>query len=241
MLSASGLTRSLQLDRVSLTVREGEIVGLAGLLGSGRSETVRAVFGTGPVDEGEVIVRGSRMKVGSPRRSIKAGVTLLAEDRKSEGIIPTMSVRDNIALMALPKVSRWGFISRRRINRLVDRFVDRLSIKCAGPGQAVASLSGGNQQKALLARLLAVEPIVLLLDEPTRGIDVGAKAEVQRIVQELADGGRGIVLISSELEDIVEGADRVLVLKNGTVVGELADEEIDEPNIIDLMAGVGSG
>jgi ribose transport system ATP-binding protein len=237
VLAADGLTRANVLSDVSVTVRAGDIVGLAGLLGSGRSETVRAIFGTQRVDEGRVSVDSKPVPTGSPRRSIKAGVTLLAEDRKAEGIISTMSLRDNVALMALPKLSRWGFIRRRRLNRLVDRFVGELSIKCAGTAQPIASLSGGNQQKALLARLLAVQPTVMLLDEPTRGIDIGAKAEVQRLVQELADEGHGIVLISSELEDILEGANRVLVLKNGRVVGEVSDDDITEQSVIRLMAG----
>jgi ribose transport system ATP-binding protein len=237
VLEAEGLSRSNTLSDVSLTVRAGDIVGLAGLLGSGRSETIRAVFGTQRVDAGRVAVDGRPVPTGSPQRSIEAGVTLLAEDRKAEGIIPTMSVRDNVALMAMPELSRWGFIRRRRVNDVVDRFVDELSIRCAGAGQPISSLSGGNQQKALLARLLAVEPTIMLLDEPTRGIDIGAKAEVQRLIQELADDGRGIVLVSSELEDIIEGANRVVVLKNGRIVREVGGDDISEHNLIRLMAG----
>ena len=237
VLAADGLTRANVLSDVSVTVRAGDIVGLAGLLGSGRSETVRAVFGTQRVDAGRVSVDGKPIPTGSPPRAIKAGMTLLAEDRKAEGIIPTMSLRDNVALMALPKLSRWGFIRRRRLNKLVDRYVHALSIKCAGTAQPIASLSGGNQQKALLARLLAVQPTVMLLDEPTRGIDIGAKAEVQRLIQELADEGHGIVLVSSELEDIIEGANRVVVLKNGRVVGEVSDDDVSEQSVIRLMAG----
>ena len=161
---------------------------------------------------------------------------LLPEDRKTEGIVPTMSVRDNIVLMALPQVSRWGFVAPRRVDRLVTDFIARLGIKTSGGRQNIAQLSGGNQQKALLARLLCTGPKVLLLDEPTRGIDIGAKAEVQSLVQQLADQGCGIVLISSELEDIVEGSTRVVVLNRGTVVGALDRGEVDEHRIMDLMA-----
>ena len=146
-----------------------------------------------------------------------------------------MSVRDNIVLMALPRVSRWGFISRGRVDRLVTDLIARLGIKTSGRRQNISHLSGGNQQKALIARMLCVEPQVLLLDEPTRGIDIGAKAEVQSIIQQLADQGRGIVLISSELEDVVEGSTRVVVLNRGTVVGELGRDEIDEHKIMELM------
>ena len=191
---------------VSLSVRAGEVLGLAGLLGSGRSETVKAIFGTQRLDRGSVRVGGRRVRTGSPRSSLAAGTALLPEDRKAEGIIPTMSVRDNIVLMALPRVSRWGFIARRRVDRVVTEFIARLGIKTSGARQNISHLSGGNQQKALIARMLCVEPQVLLLDEPTRGIDIGAKAEVQSIIQQLADQGRGIVLISSELEDVVEGS-----------------------------------
>ena len=164
----------------------------------------------------------------------------MPEDRKAEGIVPTMSVRDNIVLMALFKVSRWGFVSPGRVDRLVTEYVGRLGIKTSGAGQNIGQLSGGNQQKALLARLLCIEPRVLLLDEPTRGIDIGAKAEVQSIIQELADQGRSIVLISSELEDVVEGSNRVVVLKNGMVVGELGRDEIDEQRIMELIAAASS-
>jgi len=240
VLDAVGLSRRHQLHDVSLSVRAGEVLGLAGLLGSGRSETVKAIFGTQRIDHGSVRVGGKRVRTGSPRSSLAAGTALLPEDRKAEGIVPTMSVRDNIVLMALPQVSRWGFISPGRVDRLVTAFIARLGIKTSGAGQNITQLSGGNQQKALLARLLCIEPRVLLLDEPTRGIDIGAKAEVQALIQQLADQGRGIVLISSELEDVVEGSTRVVVLNRGTVVGELDRDAIDEHKIMELMAAVPS-
>ena len=236
VLEAVGLSRRHQLQEVSLSVRAGEVLGLAGLLGSGRSETVRAIFGTQRIDEGRVHVAGKRVRTGSPQASLAAGTALLPEDRKAEGIVPTMSVRDNVVLMALSQVSRWGFISPGRVDRLVTEFIGRLGIKTSGAGQNIGQLSGGNQQKVLLARLLCIEPRVLLLDEPTRGIDIGAKAEVQSIIQELADHGRGIVLISSELEDVVEGSNRVVVLRHGTVVGELGRDGVDEHRIRELMA-----
>ena len=240
VLDAVGLSRRHQLHDVSLSVRAGEVLGLAGLLGSGRSETVKAIFGTQRIDDGSVRVGGKRVRTGSPRSSLAAGTVLLPEDRKAEGIVPTMSVRDNIVLMALPQVSRWGFISPGRVDRLVTAFIARLGIKTSGAGQNITQLSGGNQQKALLARLLCIEPRVLLLDEPTRGIDIGAKAEVQALIQQLADQGRGIVLISSELEDVVEGSTRVVVLNRGTVVGELDRDAIDEHKIMELMAAAPS-
>jgi ribose transport system ATP-binding protein len=236
VLDVAGLRRRNQLHGVSFAVRAGEVLGLAGMLGSGRSETVRAVFGTQPIDEGDVRVKGTAVRTGSPSSAIRSGIALLPEDRKTEGIVPTMSVRDNIVLMALPQVSRWGFVSPRRIERLVAALSDRLDIRMAGLGQNIAQLSGGNQQKALLARLLCVEPDVLLLDEPTRGIDIGAKAEVQALIRELAEQGRAVVLISSELEDVVEGSTQVVVLKEGTVVETLGRDEIDDHRIMAAMA-----
>jgi ribose transport system ATP-binding protein len=240
VLEAVGLSRRHRFRDVSLSVRAGEVLGLAGLLGSGRSETVRAIFGTQRIDKGSVQVSGRRLRTGSPQASLAAGAALLPEDRKAEGIVPTMSVRDNIVLMALSRVSRWGFLSPGRVDRLATEFIGRLGIRTSGGGQNIGQLSGGNQQKALLARMLCIEPKVLLLDEPTRGIDIGAKAEVQSIIQELADQGRGIVLISSELEDVVEGSNRVVVLKNGTVVGELGRDEVDEHRIMQLIAAAPS-
>ena len=182
-------------------------------------------------------VGGKGVRTGSPRASLAAGVALLPEDRKSEGIVPTMSVRDNIALMALPSVSRWGFIAPRRIDRLVER-VHRPARHQDG-GRSPEHRAAVRWQPAEgPARPTCCAPIprLLLLDEPTRGIDIGAKAEVQSLIQELADQGGGIVLISSELEDVVEGSTRVVVLNSGTVVGELGRDDIEEHRIMELMA-----
>jgi monosaccharide-transporting ATPase len=236
VLRATGLTRQPALAGVSVEVRPGEVVGLAGLLGSGRTETARALFGADPVDSGSISVAGVERRRWSPAAAIAAGVGLVSEDRKAEGIIADLSVRENIVLAALPRLTRAGFVSERRCNELVDTFVRRLSIKISDPDQKVRDLSGGNQQKVLLARMLCLEPKVLLLDEPTRGIDVGAKAEIQALIDELAAGGLGVVLISSELEEVVEGADRVLVLRDGAVVGVLSGDAISESRIMTTIA-----
>jgi len=236
VLRATGLTRPPVLAGVSVDVHAGEVVGLAGLLGSGRTETARAVFGADPVDSGSISVDGVRRRRWSPAAAIAAGVALVPEDRKAEGIIPDLSVHDNIVLAALPRLTRAGFVTERRCRAIVDVFVRRLRIKIAGPDQPVRDLSGGNQQKVLLARMLCLEPRVLLLDEPTRGIDVGAKAEIQSLIDELASHGLGVVLISSELEEIVEGADRVLVLRDGAVVGVLTGDAISETQIMTTIA-----
>ncbi|MER5650496.1 sugar ABC transporter ATP-binding protein [Streptosporangium sp. NPDC002524] len=236
VLTATGLTRRHLLDDVSLALRPGEVVGLGGLLGAGRSETAKAIAGALRVDSGEVVVAGVPLRTGSVSAAIRAGISLLPEDRKAEGIVPTLSVRENIALAALPRLSRAGIVSDRRVDRIVETFMKRLRIKAAGPGQLVGELSGGNQQKVLLARWLAMSPRVLLLDEPTRGVDVGAKAEVQMLIDELAVDGLAVLLISSDLEEIVEGCDRVVVLRDGAVQGELHGTEVSEEAIMSMIA-----
>ncbi|MFC9428749.1 sugar ABC transporter ATP-binding protein [Streptomyces sp. NPDC056987] len=242
VLEANDLTLRQVLHGVSVRVRPGEVVGLGGLLGSGRSETVKAVAGALPPDSGRVVVAGAPVRTGSTPAAIRAGISLLPEDRKAEGIVPGLSVRENIALAALPGLARFGLVDDARIDRLVDTFMKRLRIKAAGPHQKVGELSGGNQQKVLLARWLAMRPKVLLLDEPTRGIDVGAKAEVQALIDELAGEGLGVVLISSDMEELIEGSDRVVVLKDGAVVAELTGAEVTEDRLLGaIVAGSAPG
>ena len=236
MLRAAGLTRRHVLDDVTVEVRPGEVVGLAGLLGSGRTETAKSIYGAHPLDSGAVEVAGEAVRPGSPRAAIAAGIALIPEDRKADGIIPTLSVRENIVLAALPTISRAGFVSRRRQDALVESLMTRLRIKASSPDQRVSELSGGNQQKVLLARVLCLEPRVLLLDDPTRGIDVGAKAEIQGLISDLAEAGLAVVLISSELEEVVEGADRIIVLRDGAVVGTLTGAEVTQDGVLGLIA-----
>jgi ribose transport system ATP-binding protein len=222
---------------VSVVVRPGEVVGLAGLLGSGRSETAKAMFGALPLDAGTVEVDGRPLRRQTPASRIRQRIGMLPEDRKAEGLIPQMSIRDNIGLAALPQLTRAGLVSRRRVDDIVQTFMKRLRIKATSASQRVSELSGGNQQKVLLARLLCLNPRVLLLDEPTRGIDVGAKAEVQALIAELAEKGMAVVLISSELEEVVEGSDTVVVLRDGAQLGDLVGGDISEDAIMDMIAG----
>ena len=236
VLESHELTAPRRLRQVSLAVRPGEVVGLGGLLGSGRTETVKAIAGALPLSGGRVSVAGAPLRTGSTAAAIKAGISLLPEDRKSEGIWPGLSVRENIALAILPRLSRAGLVSEARIDAIVDAFVERLHIKASSSRQLVGELSGGNQQKVLLARWLAAEPSVLLLDEPTRGIDVGAKAEVQKLIDELAADGLGVVLISSDLEELIEGSDRVVVLRDGAVVEELVGADVTEDQLMRAIA-----
>ncbi len=237
LLEVDGLTRRAQIDDVSFELLPGEVVGLGGLLGSGRTETLKAIAGAMALDSGSVTLDDHRLRSGSTAAAVRAGIAMLPEDRKAEGIIPDLSVRENIALAALPRLSRSGLVSESRIDTLVDTFMKRLRIKASSPHQRVGDLSGGNQQKVVLARWLSTEPKVLLLDEPTRGIDVGAKAEVQALVAELAHQGLGIVLVSSEMEELIGGSSRIVVLQNGSAVGDLRGEQVTEA---DLMAALSS-
>ena len=235
ILGVQGLTSRRKLHDISFDVRPGEVVGLGGLLGAGRSETIKAIGGAYPLDGGEVQVDGVSLKKPTTVRAVKAGIAVQPEDRKAEGIVAGLSVRENIALAVLPRMSRLGLVSDSKIDAIVERYMTRLRIKASSPDQLVGDLSGGNQQKVLLARLLATSPKVLLLDEPTRGIDVGAKAEVQSLIDELAAEGLGVVLVSSDAEELIEGADRVVVLRDGVVVGTLAGASVTTE---DLMATI---
>jgi monosaccharide-transporting ATPase len=236
LLKAENLSGLRKLHDVSVSIRPGEVVGLAGLLGSGRSETARAIIGAFPLDGGSVLLAGKPLKRGKIKAAMRAGIALLAEDRKTDGIIPNLSVRENIVLAALPSLSPFGLVSKSKQDKIVKIFMDRLRIKASSPEQKVSELSGGNQQKVLLARWLATGPKILLLDEPTRGIDVGAKAEVQALIDELAQEGLGVLLISSELEELIDGSDRVVVLRDGSVVGELTGDRITEENVLTAIA-----
>jgi ribose transport system ATP-binding protein len=236
LLRAENLTRGRKLDGVSLGAARGEIVGMAGLLGSGRTETARAIFGADPVDRGAVFLEGERLKLSSPGDAIDAGIAFLSEDRKAEGIIPELSVRENLTLAALPALSKLGVVSRAEQAAVVDRFMKRLGIKASSAEQKIRELSGGNQQKVLLARWLCKNPKFLILDEPTRGIDIGAKGEIQSLINELAGQGLGVLMISSELEELVEGSSRVVVMRDGRAVAELRAAEITQDNIIHAMA-----
>jgi galactofuranose transport system ATP-binding protein len=221
LVEASDL-HGVRLDGASVAVRSGEILGLAG----------------------DLRVRGKPARWKSPRDAIRAGFGLCSEDRKADGIIPHMSVRENLTLAALPALSRNGVVDRAEQRKIVDRFIDRLGIKTAGPEQTIRELSGGNQQKVLLARWLCLNPSLLVLDEPTRGIDVGAKAEIQGLIDELADNGLGVLMISSELEEITEGADRVVVLREGRTVAEFDHADVSQDTVMHAMAHgdeVGSG
>ena len=236
LLQTENLSRGRRMQNVSLKTGKGEILGMAGLLGSGRTDVARAIFGADAVDDGGVMLEGKKVKLSHPKDAIRAGIAFLSEDRKAEGIIPELSVRENLTLAALPTLTTVGVVSRKKQNEIVDKFMKRLGIKASSSEQKIRELSGGNQQKVLLARWLCRNPKFLLLDEPTRGIDIGAKGEIQALVNELAESGLGVLMISSELEELVEGSDRVVVMRDGRLVAELRGTDISQDSIINAMA-----
>jgi monosaccharide-transporting ATPase len=236
LLRTEHVASGSKLRDVTIEVRPGEIVGLAGLLGSGRTETARAVFGADARLGGAVFMHGERVDPRDPDDAIRLGIGFVTEDRKAEGIIPELSIRENLTLAALPTLTRFGIVSRSRQREIVERYMTRLGIKAASADQRIRELSGGNQQKVLLARWLCTDPRLLILDEPTRGIDIGAKGEIQRLVNELAEQGLGVLMISSELEELTEGSSRVVVLRDGCDVAELRGDAVSATAIIHAMA-----
>lgn len=222
------------VDGVSLHVRRGEIVALAGLVGAGRSELALAIAGDRPVRSGTITAFGRPLRCKTPRDAIKAGIGLAPEERKADALILIRSVRDNIALAVLDRFSRFGFVSDRGERNLAATYIERLNIRTPSADQRVENLSGGNQQKVVLARWLAKESPILILDEPTRGVDVGAKAEIYAIIDQLAANGAAILMISSELPEVLGLADRMIVMQNGHVNGELSRADATEEKILAL-------
>ncbi len=227
----------LGLRDISFTVNRGEILGLAGLVGAGRSELATALFGVGPVDSGEVLLDGRPVALGRPRRAIDMGMALVPENRKLQGLVLSQSVRNNTSLVVLDRLKDFWLINDRRESELVARQVEGLDIKTPSLEQEVGYLSGGNQQKVVLAKWLCSAPKLIIMDEPTRGIDVGAKAEIYHLMRELANRGTGIIMISSELPEIIGMSDRILVMSRGRIAGELSREEATEERILTLAIG----
>jgi rhamnose transport system ATP-binding protein len=219
VLRVEGLTRDNEFRDVSFQVRAGEILGVYGLVGAGRSEIMRALFGAAGGFDGRVFVGGKPLRANAPQRALRAGLAFVPEDRQHEGALLTRSIADNIALPSLARLARWGFCSPEREEQLAGQWVERLRIKCADASQLVESLSGGNQQKVVLARALETAPRLLILDEPTKGIDIGSKAAVHRLIDELAQRGLAIVMVSSELPEILGMSDRILVMRHGRMSG----------------------
>jgi ribose transport system ATP-binding protein len=237
LLEVKSLTRRGVFEDVSFYLREGEILGIYGLVGAGRTELVRSIFGEDPVDDGEVFLEGRKVSVKHPKDAVDLGVGLVPENRALQGLLLNMSVRENIALPNLAKLSRKGWVLGFRERSVVQRQVQVLGIKTPSTEQKVLYLSGGNQQKVVLAKWLERNPRVLILDEPTRGIDVGAKAEVHALMNSLAEKGIGIIMISSELPEVLGMSDRVLVMRKGRIVAEFTREEASPQKVVLAAAG----
>ncbi|QRG66406.1 sugar ABC transporter ATP-binding protein [Brevibacillus choshinensis] len=226
-----------KLSDISFSVKSGEIVGVAGLMGAGRTEMAKALFGLEKVREGRVLVDGQPIRVTRPIDAISAGIALVTEDRKEEGLVLSLSVRENISLPNLEKVSSLGVMKPSQEKTLSNEAIQRLFIKTAGGEQIVGSLSGGNQQKVVIGKWLAKKPKILILDEPTRGVDIGAKKEIYDIMNRLAQDGVAILMISSELPEVLGMSDRVLVMHEGRITGEFAREEATQELIMHAATG----
>ncbi len=238
VLRAHGLTRRGVFSNVSFELRRGEIVGLAGFVGAGRTEVARSIFGIDPLDAGKLWIEGKLFRPRSPRAALARGLAYLPEDRLQQGLVQPMSVGENVSMAVLPDLTPTGFLRPRRERALALRFMAELRIKATSPAQVVRSLSGGNQQKVVLSKWLAAEPRILILDEPTHGVDVGTKADVHRTISHLATQGLTILLISSELPEILGMSDRVLVMREGRLVAEVPRSEATQERIIQAAAGV---
>ncbi|WP_433499418.1 sugar ABC transporter ATP-binding protein [Sphaerimonospora sp. CA-214678] len=239
LLEARDLGRTGAIEPFTLTIHEGEVVGLAGLLGSGRTEIARLLFGADHAGTGSLRIDGEQVSLRTPRAAVSRRIAFCSENRRAEGLIPDLTVRENI-ILALQAARGWTRpIPRRRQDELVDKYIEALSIRPPDPDQLVKNLSGGNQQKVLLARWLILEPRLLILDEPTRGIDVGAKAEIQRLVAELSDGGMAVLFISAELEEVLRLSHRVGVLRDRRLVAQL--ENGDDLTTDTLTETIASG
>ncbi|HEX2528851.1 MAG TPA: sugar ABC transporter ATP-binding protein, partial [Geminicoccus sp.] len=232
VVSLAGMKAAPRVQDATLEVGAGEIVGLAGLLGAGRTETVRLLFGADHPDAGEIRLDGQPFAPKEPIDAIGRGIGFCTEDRKVEGIVPELSVRENLTLALLPHLAKAGIVDEAEQGRIVEKFIKRLGVKCASPDQPIRELSGGNQQKVLLARWLCMNPKLLILDEPTRGIDVGAKAEIQSLIRELARDGLAVLMVSSEVEEIIEGSDRAYVMRDGRTVASLSGDRLNEHEVM---------
>ncbi|HAK44526.1 MAG TPA: sugar ABC transporter ATP-binding protein, partial [Spirochaeta sp.] len=239
LIKTEDFAKSGVMNPYNITIDKGDVVGLAGLLGSGRSEIASMLFGVEKSDNGSLSVKNVKTKIYSPRQALKNHLALCPEDRKKDGIIAGLSVKENIVLALQVKQGWLKNINTKMQNEIAQKYIDMLAIKTPSVDQAIENLSGGNQQKVIVARWLATNPEVLIVDEPTRGIDVGAKTEIQKLIVKLSQEGMGVLFISSEIEEVVRCSNRVYVLQERSVVGELTDSDINEHKIMHTIAGKG--
>jgi ribose transport system ATP-binding protein len=234
LLEVKNLSREGVLHDISFQVRAGEVVGIAGIVGAGRTELARAIFGADAPDAGEVWVGGERIRRGNPRQAKQEGIGFITEDRQGQGIVPPLSVAENLNLASLGKSTSAGIVDRKEERRKAEKMIEDLGIRTPGPEQEVRYLSGGNQQKVVIGKWLLADSKVLIMDEPTRGIDVGARVEIYELMNELTEGGDGILMISSDLPEVLGISDRILVMSGGHITGELSTKEATQEKIMAL-------
>ncbi|WP_306462125.1 sugar ABC transporter ATP-binding protein [Jeotgalibacillus sp. S-D1] len=237
VIEVKNLSDSTFVKNLSFSIYPGEIVGFAGLIGAGRTELVRSIFGVSEIQQGEVLIEGDKVSIKSPIDAIKNGIALVPESRKEQGLFLDMSVKENILMADLQMFIKKGTINWRKLDREARDYIKNLNIRAASPDQAISGLSGGNQQKAVIARWLSTNPKVLLLDEPTRGVDIGAKTEIHKIISELADAGLAVLMISSELPEVLGVSDRIFVMHEGRITGELEKKEATQEKIMHYATG----
>jgi ribose transport system ATP-binding protein len=234
LLEARNLRAGRRVQDISFRLHAGEILGLAGLMGSGRTEVARCLFGVDRLDGGEILVHGRPVDVSNPREATAAGIALIPEDRREQGLVLEHSVRDNLLLPLLRRVQRGPLLSDREGRALAGSLIERFAIKVANPARPVRLLSGGNQQKVVIAKWLGTEPEILIMDEPTAGVDIGTKSEILHTIRGLADSGKGIVVISSELPELLAVSDRIIILRDGSVLRELPRRDVPDEESLQL-------
>ncbi|MGM0876073.1 MAG: sugar ABC transporter ATP-binding protein [Bacillota bacterium] len=234
VLAVNNLTKAGKFNNVSFEVRKGEILGIAGLMGSGRTEVIESIFGIDPPDSGDIFIHGEKVNIKSPQDAIKRKLSLLTEDRKLTGAFLPISIRENMIISNIDQFLQLGYVNKKLVDKTCNEQVKRLNIKTPSIDQLIMNLSGGNQQKVLLARWLLNDPDILILDEPTRGVDVGAKSEIHKLMSKLAQEGKAIIMISSEMAEVLGMSDRVIVMHEGHKKGELSREEANQEKILEV-------
>ncbi len=237
MLKIEGLTKTKAFENVSFSVKSGEVLGVSGLMGAGRTEIMQAIFGNLPYESGKVYIEGKEVKIKSAKDAINAGIGFITEDRKTEGLLLEKSISDNISLANLSKISKKSVISKSKETDLSNKGIKEFHIKCFGPDHECGNLSGGNQQKVVFAKWVYTDPKILILDEPTRGVDIGAKKEIYNVINDLAKQGVAVIMVSSELPEVLGMSDRIMVVREGHIMGIIDAAEADQEKVMTLATG----
>lgn len=237
MLRVEGLTKTKSFENINFSVKAGEVLGVSGLMGAGRTEIMQAIFGNLPYESGKIFIEGGEVKIKCAQDAINAGIGFITEDRKTEGLLLEKSISDNISLANLGKISKNGVLSKAKEKEIVDKGIKEFRIKCFGPDHECNNLSGGNQQKVVFAKWVYTDPKILILDEPTRGVDIGAKKEIYSVINDLAAKGVAVIMVSSELPEVLGMSDRVMVVHEGHITGIIDAAEADQEKVMTLATG----